>query len=480
MNSQKIKMFLIFMLCISSTFKTLHCNNEYPQCHYVGNQVFQNCLRKVDPPHVHTNIGICNHSFTMSAVRKQMFFYTLQYALEDMIYYCCGNSTQLERIRRFNYEMDVNEETIQDSDFVYPIMTRYKQEQLHGYYFVPVYDLPQAYYVTQMKSTEKLVLHIAETCFDLWPLLLLCILAAIIAGFLIWGMETRTNAAEFPQRFHLGLFEGLWWAFTSMTTVGYGDITPRSVAGRLFAICWIFVGITICSIFNAALTSEIIHVRDDPAKDIKNLQGKTVGCLNYRLNDAIFAAQHGGIVKTIEYNNTWVGIGRLIEMINEKTIDGFLVSTQTYYDFLAQIKKPKYEKVATIVRQVDLLTTNIENKQERLAYGFLVKHKHHYEYFRRYFKNNWLHLQTCNQVKNNRKYSAMSKFKFDIFSHRSGIFSPFLNGCLGILAVIFTIGLLYELKNFMMKKKVYSIKEADDSYNKTSIKEVNTSYENVK
>ena len=38
-------------------------------------------------------------------------------------------------------------------------------------------------------------------------------------------------------------WDGLWWAVTTMTTVGYGDITPETDAGRMIGIVVMLVGI---------------------------------------------------------------------------------------------------------------------------------------------------------------------------------------------------------------------------------------------
>ena len=35
---------------------------------------------------------------------------------------------------------------------------------------------------------------------------------------------------EYPN-----IFIGMWWAIQTVTTVGYGDVTPKAVAGRIVA-----------------------------------------------------------------------------------------------------------------------------------------------------------------------------------------------------------------------------------------------------
>jgi low affinity Fe/Cu permease len=48
---------------------------------------------------------------------------------------------------------------------------------------------------------------------------------------------------------------GVWWAAVTMTTVGYGDATPKTPSGRGVALVWMFVGVVAVAIFTAAVTS---------------------------------------------------------------------------------------------------------------------------------------------------------------------------------------------------------------------------------
>ncbi|MCF6138339.1 potassium channel family protein [Pseudalkalibacillus berkeleyi] len=45
-----------------------------------------------------------------------------------------------------------------------------------------------------------------------------------------------------PETF-TSLFESLWWVMTTVTTVGYGDISPTSVGGRIYAMFLYIIGI---------------------------------------------------------------------------------------------------------------------------------------------------------------------------------------------------------------------------------------------
>jgi voltage-gated potassium channel len=54
------------------------------------------------------------------------------------------------------------------------------------------------------------------------------------------------------------IFIGMWWAIQTVTTVGYGDVTPKSVAGRLVAAVVMLEGIALVAIVTAAITSTFV------------------------------------------------------------------------------------------------------------------------------------------------------------------------------------------------------------------------------
>ncbi len=51
---------------------------------------------------------------------------------------------------------------------------------------------------------------------------------------------------------------GMWWAIQTVTTVGYGDVTPAAVSGRIVAAFVMLEGIAFLAIVTAAITSTFV------------------------------------------------------------------------------------------------------------------------------------------------------------------------------------------------------------------------------
>jgi voltage-gated potassium channel Kch len=51
---------------------------------------------------------------------------------------------------------------------------------------------------------------------------------------------------------------GMWWAVQTVTTVGYGDVTPKRITGRLVGGAVMLEGVAFIAILTAVITSTFV------------------------------------------------------------------------------------------------------------------------------------------------------------------------------------------------------------------------------
>ena len=67
-----------------------------------------------------------------------------------------------------------------------------------------------------------------------------------------------------------GFSDGLWWAVVTTTTVGYGDITPKTAAGRLVAVMLMLAGTALIATVAASVSAYFVGAeRTEEYEDIK-------------------------------------------------------------------------------------------------------------------------------------------------------------------------------------------------------------------
>jgi len=69
--------------------------------------------------------------------------------------------------------------------------------------------------------------------------------------------------------------DGLWWAFVTLTTVGYGDIVPITPPGRIVAVLTMLFGITLYSLMIANITYFVEEIGANKRRNSQPLQALT-------------------------------------------------------------------------------------------------------------------------------------------------------------------------------------------------------------
>ena len=88
------------------------------------------------------------------------------------------------------------------------------------------------------------------------------IVVVVVAGIAI----SLLDGEEYPN---VGI--GMWWALQTVTTVGYGDVTPTNVTGRLVGAAVMLEGTAFVAIVTAVITSTFVAraTRESEAARVK-------------------------------------------------------------------------------------------------------------------------------------------------------------------------------------------------------------------
>lgn len=96
---------------------------------------------------------------------------------------------------------------------------------------------------------------------------LVTLAVTLVSGVAMWLVDRE----DFPN-----VWLGFWWAVQTVTTVGYGDITPTTVWGRLIATVVMVSGIGFLTVVTASITAVFVEAarrrfgaESDRARDVR-------------------------------------------------------------------------------------------------------------------------------------------------------------------------------------------------------------------
>ncbi len=143
------------------------------------------------------------------------------------------------------------------------------------YFIIIILGLPfvfDAYTISDILCSYRLLLVLlllvpwVDACFQslsdnhLGTTLITALFITLLAGILIAGIDPNIHT----------FLDGIWWAWVTVSTVGYGDVVPVSLVGRIFGTMLILMGLGLFSVITANFSAFFVQ------KEVKKVKRESL------------------------------------------------------------------------------------------------------------------------------------------------------------------------------------------------------------
>ncbi|XP_044164317.1 uncharacterized protein LOC122948464 [Acropora millepora] len=346
-----------------------------------------------------------------------------------------GNASWLH----YNYEAsnfsDLNECMRGGYDIVLPILFSQQIED-NLYLRIRSHKLIRTPGIAVIKNGKKLEeaakANVLDELKEYWTVLVLVVLLSFIFGILMWFLDSHTNSEEFPQEFFRGSLDGVWWAFVTMVTVGYGDKVPRFLLARIVAVIWMFLSVIVMTYLTGVMTATLTF---GTLTDNGNIGQKKMGVLDGS-QEYLEGWREGAIVTQYRDLEALAG-GFAEDEVEGLLLDAFVASYMLNNKWPTRINSVQFERVKILDRPfpIGLYAPRFKKLHPKLEYDLQkgIKKYHDrdiyaiaYEYVR----------PKLNDIGQSSPWNK----RLYLFNSREPLFKKCLYVLLGILAALLVIG----------------------------------------
>jgi polar amino acid transport system substrate-binding protein len=156
---------------------------------------------------------------------------------------------------------------------------------------------------------------------------LLTILAVV--GTLIWLSERGIPDSHFPRNPVHGIGCGIWFAVVTMSTVGYGDMAPKTLFGRAVTGAWIIISFIAATSLVAGIASTLTltGLSTTVIATAEQLRGREVAVLAESPSEN-FASRYGA------HNHGVPSLAAMIGLLEDRTADAVVFDRPQLQYFL--------------------------------------------------------------------------------------------------------------------------------------------------
>lgn len=185
----------------------------------------------------------------------------------------------------------------------------------------------------------------------------LFVLFLLIAAHLIWLAE-RKQGHSFDHRYGRGLFEGIYWAVVTASSVGYGDFIPKTTRGKLLSILIIIVSLPLMAVVIASVASDItLHGLRGFIDGPQDLAGKHVGVVKGSTSEDYLQRARLGILESTTNSQ------ELFERLELGSVDAIVHDAPTLHYYAFTTGRGKVKVANTLFNKQDYAILYPENSE---------------------------------------------------------------------------------------------------------------------
>ncbi len=192
---------------------------------------------------------------------------------------------------------------------------------------------------SSMRNLGAIILHPIH----LQPIIIL-LMVFFVLGNIIWFLERHHNP-NFSPKYLQGIWDGFWWAAVTVTTVCYGDKTPKRFVGQFFGILVVLTGCIFFASFTAAITAKLtVQQLRNSINDINDLIDKQVATVES--STAYYYLKERKLKNVFEYGD----IIQAYEALKNHQVDAIIYDAPVLQYYKYQEDKPTTKLVGSIFK----------------------------------------------------------------------------------------------------------------------------------
>ena len=193
--------------------------------------------------------GICRKTFNVSRFPRQLFALTMRTVISNMLHECCGDCAQCTVVHKLYKITELQTPSVYLSDIIFPILAEPSVTEMYNYYFIPVFDIPTAYYFTLKMTNKEMIIKLVRACIKMWPLLTICILLSLISGCFCMDHGNMGQQETIPKTF---LCRYISWILVGFYFHDYGGVWRQ--------ITKIFSSTNLCNFLDTEWNNHVLNI----------------------------------------------------------------------------------------------------------------------------------------------------------------------------------------------------------------------------